>query len=427
MKLFGNTKVVNNEIYFNGISVTELSKRFGTPLYIFDEKSFIEKINLFKENFASDIVDAKIIYASKSLLNLYIAKIIYNENLYIDAVSVGEVFTILKSGFDPSRIYFHGNNKLKEELEFAIKEKVGTIVIDNKSEAYLLDKLLSDDYIQDVMIRLNPGIEAHTHEFITTAKSDSKFGMSIYEKETLNLIKYLSENKKFNFKGIHSHIGSQIFEKSSFFKGIEALCDYALNLKNLGIRVREINLGGGFGVYYTQNDRPLDLKVFLKEYIKYFEEYILKIGLDVESVAIEPGRALINQSVYALYKACLEKKCGERNYLFIDGSMCDNIRPALYGAKYEACVANRFNDSKEELYTIAGKCCESGDVLIKDIELPKHQEGDLVLVPSVGAYTYSMSSNYNKNLRPEMISVNEDAKVIVNRETLEDLIKNDLF
>ena len=426
MKLFGETNVKNNEIHINGVSVSTLKERFGTPLYILDEIDFKNQIRIFKENFTSNKFETKIIYASKSLLNLYIAKIIHNENLYIDAVSMGEIFTILKSGFEPSKIYFHGNNKLREELEYAIKEKVGTIVIDNIDEAYLLEELIDDDPV-NVLIRLNPGIEAHTHEFITTAKNDSKFGMSIYEEETLDLIRYLSSNKKFNFIGIHAHIGSQIFEKNSFFKEIEVLCDYVLKLKKIGIEITEINLGGGFGVYYTTNDKPLDMPVFLKEYINYLEEYLTRIGLEVESIAIEPGRSLINQSVYALYEACCEKKCGVRNYIFIDGSMSDNIRPALYGAEYEACIANRVNDSNKKLYTIAGKCCESGDVLIKDIELPKYKKGDLILVPSVGAYTYSMSSNYNKNLRPAMISVGEDVKVIVDRENLEDLIKHDFL
>lgn len=426
MKLFGETKVKNNEIHINGVSVSTLKKRFGTPLYILDEIDFTNQIRLFKENFTSNKFETKIIYASKALLNLYIAKIIHDENLYIDAVSMGEIFTILKSGFKPSKIYFHGNNKLREELKYAIKEKVGTIVIDNKDEAYLLEDMIDDEPI-NVLIRLNPGIEAHTHEFITTAKNDSKFGMSIYEEETLDLIRYLSSNKKFNFIGIHAHIGSQIFEKNSFFKEIEVLCDYVLKLKKIGIEITEINLGGGFGVYYTTNDKPLDMPVFLKEYINYLEEYLTRIGLEVESIAIEPGRSLINRSVYALYEACCEKKCGVRNYIFIDGSMSDNLRPALYGAEYEACIANRVNDSNKKLYTIAGKCCESGDVLIKDIELPKYKKGDLILVPSVGAYTYSMSSNYNKNLRPAMISVGEDVKVIVDRENLEDLIKHDFL
>lgn len=432
MKLFGNMYIDNNTINIGNYSVNELAKKYKTPLYIIDEEGLIKNIEKYKNNFKSDKFETEVIYASKALLNTYMAKIIKDNNLCIDVVSGGELFTVLKSNFDTSKIYFHGNNKLKEELLLAIKHNIGTIIIDNINEFHLLEKLLAENNIknQGVMLRINPGIEAHTHEYIKTTKNDSKFGESIFDSNTIELVKNIANSQYLHFKGFHCHIGSQIFEKESFFKEVEVMTDFIVEVQNkLNITVNELNLGGGFGIYYTEEDKPFEISSFLNEYIKVIEKNISNKNLDIKKVQIEPGRSLVCNYGSTLYTVGnIKNTFGGKNYIFIDGGMTDNIRPALYQAKYEAILANKVNNPKENIYTIAGKCCESGDILIKDINLPKAEIDDLLLINSTGAYTYSMSSNYNRIEKPAMIFINKDKiNIAVKRESYEDLIRNDLI
>ncbi len=428
MKLFGNLKSVNGELHINNFSLRELKEKYGTPLYIIDENFFRDKCREFTSHFKSNKFNTKVIYASKALLNRYISNIAQDEGLYIDAVSGGEIFTILNSNMPAKNIYFHGNNKLDREIQLAIENNVGTIVIDNFREIKRLEKHLNGK-VQRVLLRVNPGIDAHTHEYISTSKNDSKFGMSIFSEETYSAIEYILSKDCFQFAGIHAHIGSQVFSQESFFKEADVMLEYAKTIRDrFNIEISEVNLGGGFGIYYTNDDDPFHTPEFLKNYALHIEDFMEKNDFFVPNISIEPGRSLISNCGHTLYTVgSVKKTYGGKNYVFIDGSTADNIRPALYGAKYEGAVANKFNDEATETYTIAGKCCESGDILIKDIELPEVEEEDLILVSSTGAYNYSMASNYNRVEKPAMIFVSESVNVGVRRQTYEDLIREDLI
>ncbi|MBU5670074.1 diaminopimelate decarboxylase [Peptoniphilus sp. MSJ-1] len=429
MKLFGNLKVSDSNLKIHDYSMNELKEKFGTPLYIIDEDYFRERIKAYRDTFKSEKFETNILYASKANLNIYISNICADENISMDAVSGGEIFTISKSNMDLDKIYFHGNNKLKKEIELAVEVGVGTIVIDNVSEITRLEDVLKEkNKTQKVLLRVNPGIDAHTHEYISTSKNDSKFGLSIFSDDIFEIIKRIDDSEFLDFKGIHAHIGSQVFREDSFFDEAKVMIDFAKEVCDKGIDISEINLGGGFGIYYTEEDTPFNLEKFLKNYIEFLENYLEEVNLEIEKVTIEPGRSLIANCGHTLYTIdTIKKTYGGKNFLFIDGGMTDNIRPALYGAKYEGAITSKVDNDKEEVYTVAGKCCESGDIIIKDIKLPVADEGDLFLVSSTGAYGYSMSSNYNRVEKPAMISVTKDeVKEIVKRETYEDLIRNDL-
>lgn len=430
MKLFGNLKLDGSKLKIHDYSMDELKEKYGTPLYIIDEDYFIERIKAYRDTFKSEKFRTNILYASKALLNIYIANLCAKENISMDAVSGGEIYTISKSNMDMKNIYFHGNNKLRKELELAVDTGVGTIVIDNITEIKRLEEILeSKNKVQRVLLRVNPGIDAHTHEYISTSKNDSKFGLSIFSEDIFEIIKKINDSKYFDFKGLHAHIGSQVFREESFFDEAKVMIDFAKNVEDYGIEISELNLGGGFGIYYTEEDTPFNLENFLKKYIGFLENYLEEVSLNIDKVTIEPGRSLIANCGHTLYTIdTIKKTYGGKNFLFIDGGMTDNIRPALYGAKYEGALTDKVNLKSEETYTVAGKCCESGDVIIKDIKLPKAEEGDLFFVSSTGAYGYTMSSNYNRVEKPAMISVSkEDIKEIIKRETYEDLIRNDIY
>lgn len=430
MKKFGSMDIYNGELFIGGKSCASLAGEYKTPLYIIDEEGFENQVNLFLDNFKSELFQSRVIYASKAFTNIYMVSIVKYLGLYLDVVSGGELYTALEANFEPEKIYFHGNNKLRSEIDMAIRHGVGSIVIDNEDEFDLLSELLEiyDKKVR-VLVRINPGVEAHTHEYIQTTKEDSKFGMPIDNQRTQELIKRIINNKRTKFAGIHSHIGSQVFEEESFFKAGELILKYAKRLSNqLNTPIEEVNLGGGFGVYYTEEDKPLELDSFLQKYITFIETTIKTIGLDLEIVSIEPGRSLINDFGSTLYTVGSIKEMDKADdYVFIDGGMSDNPRPALYKAKYQACAPSRINEPANKSYTIAGKCCESGDVLVKNIKLPEMKTGDLILIPSTGAYTYSMSSNYNRIEKPAVVFVYKGgARLGVRRESYEDLVQNDV-
>lgn len=430
MKLLGNMNIIDNELYIGDISCRDLANKYETPLFIIDEKDFRDRINMYKESFKSSSLEARILYASKAMLNIYTANIINEENLFIDVVSGGELYTVLKAGFPAERVYFHGNNKLNKELEMAFENNVGTIVIDNKYEFEKIEEMLKDtDKKQKVLLRVNPGIDAHTHEYIKTTKLDSKFGESIFDESIFELVGSMAASDNIIFEGFHCHIGSQIFEKESFFKEAETMMEFVKKIEDkLKIVISELNLGGGFGVYYTDEDNPFELKKFLKEFIEIVENLNNKYDLSLKKVDIEPGRSLISNSGSTLYTVGgVKETFGGKDYIFIDGGMTDNPRPALYQAKYEAILANKASIENTNIYTIAGKCCESGDILITDYKLPKAEVDDLLLISSTGAYTYSMSSNYNRVEKPAMVFVKgSTVNLAVRRQNYEDLIREDV-
>ncbi len=431
MKLFGTT-IINEKghLEIGGCCTMELVKKYQTPLYVMDEAHIRNQCRLFKESFISDKVDTEVIYASKAFLNLAMCKLINEEGLSLDVVSGGELYTALKAHFPVERIYFHGNNKTEEELHMAVKHDIGTIVLDNQYEAHLLSEICEKHHKHiNVLLRVNPGIEAHTHEYISTTKNDSKFGESIFSEATFELIKWIDDHEFLNFRGLHSHIGSQIFERESFYRQLGIMMTYIKTVKqNVNVCIDELNLGGGFGIYYVDGDTPFDINIFLKELLEKVENDASGLNIPIPKILIEPGRAIVANSGTTLYKVGSTKKTyGGKHYVFVDGSMADHIRTALYDADYEAVLANRMNDEIEENYTVTGKCCESGDILVKTAKLPKPNPKDILAVFSTGAYHYSMSSNYNLMTRPAVIFVKDgSSRVVVKRETYTDLLRNNI-
>ncbi|QWQ38411.1 diaminopimelate decarboxylase [Gemella sp. zg-570] len=430
MKLFNGMTVKNNELHVSDVSVTELKKNYGSPLYVYDENFIENTCEIFLKNFSSSKFNTKILYASKAFSCLEIYRIVSKLGLGLDVVSIGEIFTAKNASFDMSKLYFHGNNKTYRELEFAVENGVENIIIDNDYEHEIINDLAKKYNKKiDVLLRINTGIDAHTHEYIKTAKDDSKFGYSIYDDKIYSLIRDIANQSNLNFKGFHSHIGSQIFEKNSFFDAVKTVFEFSKSVEDkLNIFISVLNLGGGFGVYYSKEDNPFSLAKFLQEYILVIEEQQEIFGLKLESVIIEPGRSLICNAGSTLYTVGGTKKTySGKEYIFVDGGMGDNPRYALYKAKYECCLANKVNDKCGNLYTVAGKYCESGDILINEIKLPKAEKDDLLLVSSTGAYNYSMASNYNRITKLPVVFVkNGKHRLVVKGESLEDLIKNDI-
>ena len=430
MKLFDGMTVENGELNISGVGVSELKAQYGTPLYVYDENMLVNQCRTFINNFRSSRFSTEVLYASKAFSCLEVLRIANREGLGVDVVSLGESHTAYKAGYDMRRAYFHGNNKTREELQYALEVGVGTIVIDNDYEYEMINEIVREGgNTVDVLLRINTGIDAHTHEYIKTAKDDSKFGYSVYDETIYDLIADIHNQSNLNFVGFHSHIGSQIFEKTSFFEAVKVVMEFTRRVQErLGLTISVLNLGGGFGVYYTKEDRPFELAEFLREYIEVVERESDNFGLDLTKVVIEPGRSLTCNAGSTLYSVGgVKKTFAGREYVFVDGGMADNPRYALYKAKYEAMLANKMNEQADTTYTVAGKCCESGDMLVMDAKLPKADQGDLLLVSSTGAYNYSMSSNYNRLPKLSVVFVKDGtSRLVVKGETLEDLIRQDI-
>ena len=430
MRLFDGMTVENGELNISGVRVSELKAQYGTPLYVYDENMLVNQCRTFINNFKSSRFSTEVLYASKAFSCLEVLRIASREGLGVDVVSLGEIHTAYKAGYDMRRAYFHGNNKTREELQYALEVGVGTIVVDNDYEYEMINEIVRESgNTVDVLLRINTGIDAHTHEYIKTAKDDSKFGYSVYDETIYDLIADINNQSNLNFVGFHSHIGSQIFEKTSFFEAIKVVMEFTKKVQErLGLTISVLNLGGGFGVYYTEEDRPFELAEFLREYIEVVERESDNFGLDLTKVVIEPGRSLTCNAGSTLYSVGgVKKTFAGREYVFVDGGMADNPRYALYKAKYEAMLANKMNQEADTTYTVAGKCCESGDMLVMDAKLPKAEQGDLLLVSSTGAYNYSMSSNYNRLPKLPVVFVKDGtSRLVVKGETLEDLIRQDI-
>ena len=430
MRLFDGMTVKNGELNISGVGVRELKAQYGTPLYVYDENMLVNQCRTFISNFKSSRFKTEVLYASKAFSCLEVLRIASREGLGVDVVSLGEIHTAYKAGYDMKRAYFHGNNKTREELQYALEVGVGTIVVDNDYEYEMINEIVRESgNTVDVLLRINTGIDAHTHEYIKTAKDDSKFGYSVYDETIYDLIADINNQSNLNFVGFHSHIGSQIFEKNSFFEAVKVVMEFTRRVQErLGLTISVLNLGGGFGVYYTEEDKPFELAEFLREYIEVVERESDNFGLDLTKVVIEPGRSLTCNAGSTLYSVGgVKKTFAGREYVFVDGGMADNPRYALYKAKYEAMLANKMNEEADTTYTVAGKCCESGDMLVMDAKLPRAEQGDLLLVSSTGAYNYSMSSNYNRLPKLPVVFVKDGtSRLVVKGETLEDLIRQDI-
>ena len=431
MKLFGTSKVnEKGNLSIGGVDASELAKEFKTPLYVMDQELIETTIDKMKEAFQSNRFDTQIAYAGKAFLSMGMLKLVDAKELDLDVVSGGELYTAYKAGFPMDRVHLHGNNKTVEELEMAIEFGIKEIVIDNEDEIDKIERICREKgKKQAVLVRIDPGIEAHTHHYIKTSGLTSKFGISLFQDNLFDIIKRLNDSEWIEFKGFHTHIGSQIFQSAFFIFALDEIFKYLDKLKKeLGIVVHTVNMGGGFGVYYKEGDDPKPIEEVLSEIITYTEAMEIKYQIGFKELCIEPGRSIVGNAGTTLYEVGgIKETVGGKTYVFIDGGMSDNIRTALYQAEYEAGVVNKINDTDVREITLAGKLCESGDIIIEKGKLPKATEiGDIVAVTTTGAYCYTMSSNYNRMMRPAVVFVKGGkAKVAVKRETLDDLIRND--
>lgn len=431
MKLFGTSKInEKGNLSIGGVDTIDLVKKFKTPLYVMDQELIETTIDKMKNAFKSSRFNTRIAYAGKAFLTTGMAKLINSKELDLDTVSGGEMFTAYKAGFPMERVHLHGNNKTIEEIEMAVDFGIDTIVVDNEDEIEKIERICKEkDKKQSVLVRIDPGIEAHTHHYIKTSGLTSKFGISLFQENLFDIIKRLNDSPYIEFKGFHTHIGSQIFQSAFFIFALDEIFKYLDKLKKeLGIVVHTVNMGGGFGVYYKEGDDPKDIDEVLSEIITYTEAMEIKYQIGFKELCIEPGRSIVANAGTTLYEVGgIKETVGGKTYVFIDGGMSDNIRTALYQAEYEAGVVTKLNDTNMKEITLAGKLCESGDIVIEKGKLPKNTEkGDIVAVTTTGAYCYTMSSNYNRITKPAVVFVkNGQAKVAVKRESFEDLIRND--
>lgn len=431
MHLYGTqTITAQGHLAIGGVDTVELAQQYGTPLFVYDIALFRERARGFIDTFKKENVRAQVAYASKAFSTVAIYQVAKQEGLSVDVVSGGELYTALKAGFPTEKIHFHGNNKSVEELTYALDANIGCIVIDNFYEIELLKQLTTArQQKMAVLIRVTPGVEAHTHDFITTGQADSKFGFDLSNGQADEAFKALYDHEYLELKGMHCHIGSQIFDTEAFSLAAKKVVDKMAEWKkDYNFEATVLNLGGGFGIRYTEEDTPLEPAVYVDDMIKAVKKEAADFGIELPEIWIEPGRSLVGDAGTTLYTVGSHKTVPDvREYIAIDGGMSDNIRPALYDAKYEAVLANRATAALEKTYTVAGKLCESGDKIIEDIQLPAVETGDILATFCTGAYGYSMASNYNRVGRPAVVFV-EDGKhqLVVKRETYEDLTKLDV-
>ncbi len=412
----------NGNLHIGGCDLVDLAHKYGTPLYVIDELTLRSICRDYIEAF-KDYKNIKMMYASKALSNLAIASIISDEGFGFDTVSAGEIYTVYKAGVDMSKVLFNGNNKTRREIEVALDLKVGRFSVDNFYEAELLNKIAGEKGVKvSILLRITPGIECHTHDYIQTGQIDSKFGFDLSQvDEIVNLVK--TEYKNLTLCGLHAHIGSQIFELQSFEDEVRILVEELARInEKFELELNELNIGGGLGVKYTELDNPPSVKELADAIGRAMCEYAQKF-----TIYLEPGRSIISTAGVTLYTVGSSKQVPNgRKYVAVDGGMADNPRPSMYQAKYVAEVCN-IESPEKEIVTIAGRYCESGDILIENIELPKLTAGNIICVYNTGAYNYSMSSNYNRVEKPAMVLVNSaQSDMIVNRESLEDLIAREV-
>ena len=424
------TKIIKNNLYIENVNTQDLVKTYGTPLYVFSENSIRNNINKYKKSIDTYYNGyGKVVYASKAFSCKEIYRIAKSENISVDCVSMGEIYTAISAGFNAENIIFHGNNKTEEELIFALDKGVGRIVIDNFEEIEILDSLAKEKNIKvNVLLRITPGVDAHTHDYIKTGKIDSKFGFVIATGDAKAAVKSVLNKQNLNLYGLHSHIGSQIFDTEPFVHAADVMLKFIKEIKEAtSFEIKELNLGGGFGVKYTNEDDPVDYEDFMKAVSTQINLSCNKYNIKIPFIYIEPGRSIVAPAGLTLYTVGSVKEIKDiKNYVAVDGGMSDNPRYALYNAKYTMLIANKAENPQVYKASIAGKCCESGDLLAENIMIQIPAKGDILAVLSTGAYNYSMSSNYNRIPRPAVVLVNENShRLIVKRETYEDIISND--
>lgn len=416
-------------LVIGGCDAVKLAQDYGTPLYVLDEAALRERAREYRQAFSRYLPGSEVIYAGKALLNTAICRIMAEENLALDVVSGGELYTALVAAFPTEKIYFHGNNKSRQELAMALDHRVGRIVVDSFYELKLLQELAAArNTVANILVRITPGVEPNTHSYIQTGQFDSKFGFPLGTKDTLAAIEAADQMPNLRLWGLHCHIGSQIFGLESFVTATKVMVRFLAEIKeSLGLEIMELDLGGGLGIRYHDGNEPPSLGEYAKALGEAICESCTELELPIPKIMVEPGRSIVGEAGTTLYTVGSIKDIpGVRRYVAVDGGMADNPRVTLYQAVYEACLANKAKDEPKELVTIAGKCCESGDMLIKDIMLPPAEPGDVLAVFATGAYNYSMASNYNHLPRPAMVTVYKGiSEIIVERESYVDLIRLD--
>lgn len=415
---------------FGGCDTVELAKKYGTPLYVMDEDYILDRINEIKKDFLEKHDNTMAVYASKAFLTKEMARIIKREGLGMDVVSGGELYTAIEVDFPMDKIVFHGNNKTPDEIEMAVKHGVGRIIVDSLGELDLIEGI-GEKYNKkvNILFRISPGVEADTHKFIQTGQVDSKFGIPLKDNIIIEAVKKAMDCKHIDLLGFHFHIGSQIHKNDGYILAVQRIVNLMKKFKEeLGFETRELNVGGGFGIKYTPGEERRPLSYFTDAIMNTLESECEEKELKRPRVLIEPGRWVVGEAGITLYTIGTIKEIpGIRTYVSIDGGMTDNPRPSLYEAKYEGVVANKYGEKPVKKVTIAGKCCESGDILIWDLEVPEIERGDILAVLSTGAYNYSMASNYNRIPKPAVVMVSKGKdRLIVKRETYQDIMRNEM-
>ncbi len=428
-----NNVSLNTEghLTFAGMDTVALAQKYGTPLYLMDENKIREHMRCYKEAMEKYFPEGSVPeFASKSFSAKCIYRIAKEEGIDIDAVSSGEIYTALQAGFPMEKCFFHGNNKTDADIRFAIESGVGYFVVDNLEELESLNRIAGEmGVLQKVLLRVSPGIDPHTHQKIMTGSVDSKFGVAIETGQAMELTKKILESENVKLLGFHCHIGSQIFESEPFIEAGEMMFEFLADVKTaLGFTAEMLNLGGGFGVRYTEKDPEIDYAEKIREIGEVLNIQCEKLGLEMPKVMMEPGRSLVADAGMTLYTVGSVKEItGYKSYVSVDGGMPDNPRFALYESEYTVEIANKMNSSKDFIADVAGRCCESGDIVAENITMPKPQRGDILAVLTTGAYNYSMASNYNRLGKPPVVMIKDGVdRVVVKRETLGDVCRLDV-
>lgn len=422
--------IKGNDLYIDDVKATDLAKEYGTPLYVMSEGHMRKQFNTLKSQMIDKYENALPLFASKSFSCIAIYKLAKEYGVGIDCVSAGEISIALKAGFDPLMIYFHGNNKLPSEIEYALKNGVIHFVIDNFYEIEQIEKIASELNVQvKGLVRITPGVYAGGHDYIRVGAKDTKFGFSSHDNTYLKAIKKVIDAPHIDFEGIHCHVGSQIEDIQAYVLAMNKFVDIAYEIYDIfGIVINELNAGGGFGIQYTKSDRPLEFGYVVSTIMDIIEKGFAKRNLKRPKVLVEPGRYCVGNAGITLYTVGSYKNIPDiRDYISVDGGMTDNIRSSLYQAKYDAIIANKAGQEPDHLVTVAGKNCESGDILIRDIMLADPQPGDILANFSTGAYHYTMSSNYNQLPKPAVVFTYQGkSRLVIRRQTFDDLVYYDV-
>ncbi len=425
------TEIKNKTLYFDGCNTVELAEKYGTPLYVMSETAIVERCREIRETFLSKYERTRAAYAAKAFLTLSMCKIIEREGLCMDVVSGGELYTAIKAGFPAEKIELNGNNKSVEELELAIEYGIGRIIVDGLDELKLIEEICREKERKvNILYRITPGVKSDSHDYIVTGKKDSKFGIPLDDDVIFPAVEQAVNSEHVNFMGFHFHVGSQLHNNESHLKALETALKLIKDTKDRYSYVTpELNIGGGFGIRYTDVDDKKPYSYFLDPMMERIEEFSRELKITRPEVVIEPGRSIVGEAGITLYTVGTIKDIkGIRKYVSVDGGMTDNIRPALYQAVYEGIIANKADEPKNEIVTICGKCCESGDVLIRDAKTAEPERGDIFAIFSTGAYNYTMASNYNKNPLPAAVLVKEGkSEIIVKRQDYEHMTANEVI